>query len=186
MDTCAHTRCNSARTDGRSIKLPTVVIRPGPPSVATSAFVSGIVREPLAGQGSTCPIGSSADDPLLSKTGVWVASPRVTLRNFARARLIPAEKFPTHSRSVQLPGFTTTVREILDALVKVTTEDEGEEKAKERLGLVRFEHDETCRRIVSSWPREFDVKWAVEHLGFEPDASGIEGAVREFKKDYPA
>lgn len=43
--------------DGRIIRLPTIVVRPGPPSPATSAFVSGIIREPLHGQEAICPIG---------------------------------------------------------------------------------------------------------------------------------
>ena len=46
-----------------SIKLPTIVIRPGVPSRATSAFVSGILREPLQGQEAICPIGNGLDDP---------------------------------------------------------------------------------------------------------------------------
>ena len=37
--------------DGRSLRLPTVVVRPGKPNKAASSFVSGILREPLSGQG---------------------------------------------------------------------------------------------------------------------------------------
>ena len=36
--------------DGRTLRLPTVVIRPGKPNAAASGFASGILREPLAGQ----------------------------------------------------------------------------------------------------------------------------------------
>jgi len=37
--------------DSRSLRLPTVVMRPGKPNKAASSFVSGILREPLSGQG---------------------------------------------------------------------------------------------------------------------------------------
>ena len=42
--------------DGISCRLPTVAIRPGKPNSALSSFVSGIVREPLAGLESVCPV----------------------------------------------------------------------------------------------------------------------------------
>ena len=35
--------------DGRSLRLPTVTVRPGKPNQAASSFASGIIREPLAG-----------------------------------------------------------------------------------------------------------------------------------------
>ncbi|CAO1613025.1 unnamed protein product [Parajaminaea phylloscopi] len=163
--------------DGRSVKLPTVVVRPGPPSQATSAFVSGIVREPLEGKRAVCPIGTGPLDPLLRETRVWVASRRVTLSNLCHARKVPATLLPAHSRSVALPGFTVTVRGILDALCRVTG------GGQEALQLIDFEHDETCKRIVTSWPSDFDTQWAVATLGFRPDAGGFDGAAREFQRD---
>lgn len=36
--------------DGRSIRLPTIVVRPGKPNLAASSFASGIIREPLHGE----------------------------------------------------------------------------------------------------------------------------------------
>src|SRR5207253_10642580 len=35
--------------DGRSLRLPTITVRPGKPNKATSSFASGIIREPLSG-----------------------------------------------------------------------------------------------------------------------------------------
>src|SRR5206468_439853 len=32
--------------DGRSLRLPTIVVRPGKPNLAASSFASGIIREP--------------------------------------------------------------------------------------------------------------------------------------------
>ncbi len=35
--------------DGRAVRLPTIVVRPGRPNLAASSFASGIIREPLTG-----------------------------------------------------------------------------------------------------------------------------------------
>ena len=72
--------------DGRILRLPTIVVRPGVPSAATSAFISGIIREPLAGQMGICPVGSGYDDPALS-LAAWVASPETTVANFVSGLL---------------------------------------------------------------------------------------------------
>ena len=44
--------------DGRSARLMTVTVRPGRPNGAASSFFSGIIREPLAGVESICPVGA--------------------------------------------------------------------------------------------------------------------------------
>jgi nucleoside-diphosphate-sugar epimerase len=164
--------------NGISVKLPTVVPRPGVPSRATSAFVSGIVREPLAGVEAICPIGNSIDDQVLHDLGVWVAKPSTTLINIAQAKNVvmrseTRNKMRKASRSVQLPGFTVTVAEIIQALHNV--------RGQEAVDLIKFEHDETCKRIVSSWPRGFDNSYALS-LGFVCDEDGYEGAIQEYIK----
>lgn len=42
--------------DGLCVRLPTICIRPGKPNKATSSFVSSIIREPLHGETSICPV----------------------------------------------------------------------------------------------------------------------------------
>src|SRR6202047_5119144 len=42
--------------DGRALRLPTVVVRPGRPNRAASTFASSIIREPLAGKEAGCPV----------------------------------------------------------------------------------------------------------------------------------
>ena len=46
---------------GRSIRLMTVSVRPGRPNAAASGFMSGIIREPLAGQRAVCPVDPAAE-----------------------------------------------------------------------------------------------------------------------------
>ncbi|KAJ6510515.1 hypothetical protein C8R45DRAFT_964379 [Mycena sanguinolenta] len=162
--------------DGRILRLPTITVRHGAPAAATSAFISGIIREPLKGIESLCPIGDSLDSPALALP-LWLASPQTTIKNFVIARDVPADRFPSHSRVVCLPGFTATVREELDALEKVG--------GKQALDLVRFRDDPVSRRLVSSWPSRFDNTHALG-LGFVVDEGGMEPIVRRFQKDVEA
>ncbi|RSH82402.1 uncharacterized protein EHS24_007370 [Apiotrichum porosum] len=162
--------------DGRILRLPTIVVRPGVPSAATSAFISGIIREPLKGLQAVCPVGDSLQSPELD-LAAWVASPETTIRNFVIAKHVPASKFLAHTRAVYLPGFTTTVREELDALREVA----GEEALK----LVTFKDDPTNRRIVSSWPARFDNSYPVG-LGFIADEGGMVPIVRRFQEAVKA
>ncbi|KAG5652483.1 hypothetical protein H0H81_004839 [Sphagnurus paluster] len=162
--------------DGRIMRLPTIVVRPGVPSAATSAFISGIIREPLKGLESLCPIGDSLDSPELELPS-WLASPETTIKNFVIAKHVPAEKFLKHTRVVCLPGFTATVRDELQALEKVA--------GKEAVALVKFKDDPINRRIVSSWPPRFDNTYPLS-LGFVVDEGGMEPIVRQFQKDVAA
>lgn len=158
--------------DGRIIRLPTIVVRPGVPSAATSAFISGIIREPLQGLKSTCPIGDSLTSDKL-ELAAWVASPETTIKNFVVAKHVPAAAFKSHTRTVYLPGFTTTVRQELEALEIVA--------GKEALELVEFKDDPTNRRVVSSWPARFDNSYPLS-LGFAVDTGGMVPIVRRFQE----
>jgi nucleoside-diphosphate-sugar epimerase len=62
-------------------RVPTVTVRPGKPNSALSSFVSGIIREPLAGLESLCPV------PL--DTRIWVSSPATVTYNLLHASRIP-------------------------------------------------------------------------------------------------
>lgn len=104
-------------------------MRPGLPSAATSAFISGIIREPLHGQKAICPVGDSFDSPELG-LAAWLSSPETVIKNFVIAKHVPSEKFLKHTRAVYLPGFTATVREELEALIEVA--------GKEALDLIEF------------------------------------------------
>ncbi|PIL35216.1 hypothetical protein GSI_03006 [Ganoderma sinense ZZ0214-1] len=162
--------------DGRILRLPTVTVRAGPPSAATSAFISGIIREPLQGLPATCPIGDSLTSPELDLP-VWIASPEVTLQNLDIARRVPAASFSPHTRVVCLPGFTVTVREEIAALEAVA--------GKDAVALIRFEDDPENRRVVSSWPSRFDNTYALG-LGFVVDEEGLVPVVRRFQEELKA
>jgi nucleoside-diphosphate-sugar epimerase len=51
---------------GRAVRLMTVCVRPGRPNAAASGFLSGIIREPLAGQRARCPVEPGTEVALAS------------------------------------------------------------------------------------------------------------------------
>ncbi|KAK7753415.1 hypothetical protein SLS62_004706 [Diatrype stigma] len=143
--------------DGRVVRLPTVIVRPGAPSAAASSFASGIVREPLRGERSVLPVSRDLE--------MWVCSPRTVVANLVYVKDIPKAQFGGLTRVVNLPGITVTVDQILQALEAVG--------GKEALGLVAEVRDPKIEAIVGSWPARFDIKRA-EGLGLKGDVSLVE------------
>lgn len=139
--------------DGRTVRLPTVIVRPGAPSAAASSFASGIVREPLKGEKGVLPV--------LPRVEMWVSSPKTVIKNIVYVKDIPKEKFGI-SRIVNLPGITVTVQDILDALEAV-----GGPKAR---ALVEEQRDAKIEAIVCSWPARFNIDRALG-LGMTEDVS---------------
>ena len=53
--------------DGRSARLPAVIIRPGAPNRAASGFASGLFREPLSGIDYDVPVAATTVMPSVSE-----------------------------------------------------------------------------------------------------------------------
>ncbi len=124
--------------DGRSLRLPTVTVRPGKPNKAASSFASGIIREPLSGVDSICPVARD--------TRVWVISPRTVVANLIVGHEAPATKFG-HTRSINVPGILVGVGEMVDALRRIA----GDAVADR----VKWQLDPAIDRIVQTWPARF-------------------------------
>ncbi|HEX3099031.1 MAG TPA: D-erythronate dehydrogenase [Usitatibacter sp.] len=137
--------------DGRSLRLPTIVVRPGKPNLAASSFASGIIREPVAGVGCECPVPDT--------TGVWILSPRRVVEAFLHAHDLPSTAWPT-TRVVNLPGITLTVREMIDAMGRVA--------GREAASRVKFVPDARIQGIVKTWPVRFRTDRALA-MGFRAD-----------------
>lgn len=150
--------------DGRSLRLPTIVVRAGKPNAAASSFASGIIREPLNGAPSDCPVSP--------QTGVWLLSPGRAVEAFVHACELPAAAWGTR-RVLNLPGITATVAEMLDALKRVA--------GAEAVARVRWHPDARIQAIVQTWPSRFRTPRALE-LGFRADA-GIEAVIRDYIAD---
>ncbi|KAL8706455.1 MAG: hypothetical protein Q9201_000510 [Fulgogasparrea decipioides] len=152
--------------DGRIVRLPTVLVRPGKPTGAASSFASGIFREPLGGQKSVLPVSKDLS--------VWICSPRTVVKNLIHARDIPIEAYENRSRVVNLPGITVSVHEMLAALKAIG--------GQEALDLVEEEHDERTEKIVKSWPAKYDTTRA-KQMGFADDGT-LENTLNEYLEDY--
>jgi nucleoside-diphosphate-sugar epimerase len=151
--------------DGRSVRLPTVVVRPGKPNAAASSFASGIIREPLAGVEALCPVDA--------ETALWITSPRAAVAAFIHAHETPESEWEM-VRALNLPGLTTSVREMVEALRAV-----GGDAAAAR---VRMQPDARIRAIVETWPARFRTARA-DALGFKAE-SDIVAIVREYAREY--
>jgi len=150
--------------DGRAVRLPTVVVRPGRPNRAASTFASSMIREPLAGREAVCPV---SPDTIMA-----LASPRRVVAGLLHAHDLPADAFTT-SRTLQLPGFSVAVGEMAAAVRRA-----GGEAAYAR---IHWEPDPQIQQIISGWPQALRAPRA-EALGFVPDA-GIDEVVQAFIED---
>jgi D-erythronate 2-dehydrogenase len=149
---------------GRSVRLMTVSVRPGKPNRAASTFLSGIIREPIAGQRADCPVAPD--------TPVAVSSPRRTIEGVLAAASTPTALWGSRT-ALTLPPLTTTPREMAAALDRVT----GEPLSR----LIDWTDDPGIRAMVGSWPAEFVTDRATA-LGLEPEAS-YDDIVRAYLDD---
>jgi nucleoside-diphosphate-sugar epimerase len=150
--------------DGRSLRLPTIVVRPGKANAAASSFASAVIREPLNGVAYDCPVGR--------ETGVWLLSPRRVVEAFMHAHDLPAAKWGP-KRVVNLPGNTVTVAEMIEAMAKIA----GAQTVKR----VAWKPDARIQAIVETWPVRFATPRALA-LGFRADP-GIEAVIRDYIAD---
>jgi nucleoside-diphosphate-sugar epimerase len=87
--------------DGRSLRLPTVMVRPGGANTAVSGWASAIIREPLAGRDYVCPVRPD--------TTMACISVKKVVECFIRAS---QADFPSRSRSVLLTGIPVTTQQM--------------------------------------------------------------------------
>ncbi len=148
--------------EARSIRLPTIIVRPGRPNAAASSFASSIFREPLAGEPAVCPV-----DPGIP---MWVASPETAIDALVHAISVPSKDWPQFS-AINCPGLQVTVAEMLEALLRV-----GGAEARD---LVQLTPDPTTEAIVVSWSSLFKTDVAHE-LGFRAAETTVTEIVERY------
>jgi len=146
-----------------TLRLPTVIVRPGRPNKAASSFFSAIVREPLLGLDTELPVG---DD-----FAVWVCSPRRAVDWLLHAAAMDTSQMGL-DRSVDPPGISTTVAHLLQALEQVAP---GASSHVKRVA------DKTIAAIVSTWPPAFEAMHA-RTLGFSAHEPVLD-VIRAFIED---
>ncbi|WP_226504663.1 D-erythronate dehydrogenase [Pseudomonas sp. MWU16-30317] len=150
--------------DGRVLRLPTIVVRPGKPNKAASTFFSSIIREPLVGEPAVCPVRPD--------TQVYISSPRRAVESMLLAMTLSPQRLGSE-RIIPLPGLTTTVADMVAALERVA--------GCAAVELIRWETNATIQRIVESWPSQVDAPRA-QALGFKADAD-FDSIVRAHLED---
>ncbi|HQT75458.1 MAG TPA: NAD-dependent epimerase/dehydratase family protein [Rhodopila sp.] len=149
--------------DAVSIRLPTVVVRPGRPNKAASSFFSAIVREPL--------LGLETELPVPDDFAVWVCSPRRAVDWLLHAATLDTSQMGL-DRSIDPPGISTTVAHLLQALDQVSP---GASAHVKRVA------DQTIYAIVSTWPPAFEALHA-RTLGFSAHEPVLD-VIRAFIED---
>ena len=152
--------------DGRSARLPTVIVRPGPANAAASGFASAVFREPLAGRDYALPVKPS--------TRIMVLGARNAVAGLIRLMEADAAALG-HDRAVALPNRAYSVEQMIAALEKVAAEK------RIRLGAIRPAPDAGVEAIVGSWPLAMDDARA-RALGLPADES-LERIVRDYLED---
>ncbi|MCU0763621.1 MAG: D-erythronate dehydrogenase [Hydrogenophaga sp.] len=152
--------------DGRPARLMTVSVRPGRPNGAASGFLSGLFREPLAGEPSNCPV------PL--DTRVALSSPANTVAGIVAVAEASREAFGGRT-AINLPALTVSVRDMLTALEALA--------GPEVMGLITHTPDAAIANIVSAWPSAFESARA-PRLGLQADAS-FTAVLEQYVQDQP-
>jgi len=104
-----------------------------------------------------------------AETELWLASPRQGVASLLHAYTLPASAWGNR-RSLNLPGITVRVGEMVEALRKVAGDAP--------VSRIRWEPDARIKAIVQSWPARFDTARA-DALGFGRDTS-FEAMVRDY------
>jgi nucleoside-diphosphate-sugar epimerase len=145
--------------DGRALRLPTVMVRPGSANTAVSGWASAIIREPLAGRDYACPVRPDTRMACISLARVVEA--------FRHAAELSSDALGAR-RAVLLSGIPVSAGEMWQAV------------RAQAAGRVRFEPDANLQAIMDRVPKATLSRRAAE-LGFRASAS-IEEIVREYEE----
>ena len=150
----------------RNVRLMTVSVRPGKPNGAASSFLSGMIREPLAGLRAACPVAPD--------TAVALASPARTIEGLIRAAEASDEDWGART-AINLPALTTTVGAMAKALEK--------RGGKTATDLIDWTPDPVVANIVGNWPSVIDAARA-RKLGLLPDPD-FDSIVADYMRENP-
>jgi len=142
--------------DGRSLRLPTVMVRDDRENTALSGWVSSLVREPLAGRDYTCPVQPQTQMACISVGKVVQA--------LLHAASLRAE-FLGADRTVLLEGLQASAAEILAEV--------RNQRGTRTLGTVHLRPDSALQALMERLPRSTRSARA-EAMGFPRNASVAE------------
>lgn len=150
----------------RSVRLMTVSVRAGKPNGAASGFLSGMIREPLAGIKAACPVPA--------ETLIALASPARTIEGIVRAAEVSSEAWGP-LKAVNLPALCTSVGDMAAALERVA--------GKTATDLLDWTPDPSILKLVETWPGVVSSKRA-NKLGLQTDTD-YETIIRDYIRENP-
>lgn len=160
-----HTR--KGHFDGRSVRLPTVIVRPGKPNAAASSWASGMFREPLNGEPCLLPIRRDQPHPM---TGYrTVIDSFIALSEVAEDRL-------GKDRAYVLPAHRVTPQ-IAEKVIAEVAAQRGI-----KLGPIVDAFDARIQGIVDNWPQQVDGSRAIA-IGAPPPPP-LEEIVGQYLDDF--
>jgi len=136
---------------GRALRLVSISVRPGRPNGAASGFMSGVIREPLAGQRAICPVAPD--------TEVALASPAKAIAGLRCAATASDQAWGGRS-AVNLPALTVSLADMASALARIA--------GPQVSALIDWVPDPEVARMVASWPARVRADRAAR-LGLTPD-----------------
>ena len=160
-----HTR--KGHFDGRSARLPTVIIRPGKPNAAASSWASGMFREPLNGETCELPVRRDQPHPM---TGFCTV-----VNSFIALHEVPEERLDD-DRAYGLPAHRVT-----PTLAEQVLGELSEEKNLE-LGQIEDAFNSRIQAIVDTWPTAVDGTRAVA-LGL-PEPPPLKQIVEQYLETH--
>ena len=160
-----HTR--KGHFDGRSARLPTVIIRPGKPNAAASSWASGMFREPLNGEICELPVRRNQSHPM---TGF-----RTVVDSFIALHEVPEERLGD-DRAYGLPAHRVTPTLAEQVLSDLT------EEQNLALGQIADAFDPRIQAIVDTWPTAADGARAVA-LGL-PEPPPLKQIVEQYLEAF--
>jgi len=161
-----HTR--KGHFDGRCVRLPTVIVRPGKPNAAASSWASGMFREPLNGEPCLLPIRRDQPHPM---TGY-----RTVIESLIALSEVSEEKLGT-DRAYVLPAHRVRPQ-IAEKVINEVAAERGI-----KLGAIVDAFDARIQGIVSNWPQQVDGARA-EAIGLPPPPE-LKLVVEQFVEDFP-
>jgi len=145
--------------DGRALRLPTVMVRPGSANTAVSGWASALIREPLAGRDYVCPVRPDTRMACISVARV--------VQCFRRMAQLPASALGDR-RSVLLTGIAVSAQQMWDAVKPRAS------------GKVRFEPDARVQAIIDTVPKA-TLSARAAALGL-PHNQSIDEIVHEYEE----
>jgi len=153
--------------DGRTARLPTVIIRPGTPNAAASSFCSGVFREPLHGQPCPLPVDRSLRMPLIGY--------RTCIEGFIALHEADGATLGD-DRALNFPSLNCTVADMIAAAQRV-----GGAHGIE-LGAITDAPNPEIQAIVSTWATRMTADKALA-IGLPFDDS-LDQIIEHFIEDY--